>query len=828
MRFKTSLIILLFIFLSYNTVNTAFGQAINIVRNFDFEEHQESGFDSWQTGAWNDRPGMADFLPDKDIFYSGRQSARLTSNFATDARFKQKIAVEADSYYRLSCQIKTENIPSENKGANLSIEGLLDTTADITGTNDWQYVELYGKTDKEQEEIVLTLGLGGYGSLNTGTAWFDDVRVEKLEALPEGVNAINLFKSETQPKKDETKPSPAVIILPSLFLLSLALGIIYASSSIFNRKNSEFKSNAGGVNKANQKQSKLGFLIDKKDIIIMSVLTGVYLIPALFNLGSLKVPETYWKPSKSGESVIMDFGRHIQLSRIFYYNGLGDGKFKVEYEDPSGSFLPLSNIEVDDLFTWKYVEAQVNTNRIKLITDVPGAMINEIGIYQNGKDTPVNIISISDASEAAGPSKGIENLLDEQNTIPSRPSFMTDTYFDEIYHARTAYEHIHKIHPYEWTHPPLGKVIISIGILIFGMNPFGWRIMGTLFGAAMIPLMYLFGKKLFGNRFFAFCTAFLMTVDFMHFAQTRIATIDVYGTFFIILMYYFMFDYFMNKSYQVGFKKSLKPLFLSGLFFGIGSASKWIAIYGGAGLAVLFFTAKILEYIDYRKAIREYTITQKEKPAWTNNFIKYNIIGTCLYCVLFFVVIPLLIYFISYIPHMIVPGAQSPVKLVIDLQKQMFSYHNDLVDTHPFSSPWYEWPIIFKPIWYYTGGDLPSGKVSTIGILAVGMSAITVVKKRDKAMLVVFTGLFFQFFPWTLISRLTFIYHYFASVPFVIMAIVYMLKNLSEDIAGFNKYIYIYLGLTALLFVIFYPALSGLIIDKWYIDGLKWFPSWIF
>lgn len=35
----------------------------------------------------------------------------------------------------------------------------------------------------------------------------------------------------------------------------------------------------------------------------------------------------------------------------------------------------------------------------------------------------------------------------------------------------------------------------------------------------------------------------LFAADFMHFAQTRIATIDVYITFFIILMYYFMYDY---------------------------------------------------------------------------------------------------------------------------------------------------------------------------------------------------------------------------------------------------------------------------------------------
>jgi len=41
-----------------------------------------------------------------------------------------------------------------------------------------------------------------------------------------------------------------------------------------------------------------------------------------------------------------------------------------------------------------------------------------------------------------------------------------------------------------------------------------------------------------------------MMFDFMHFSQTRIATIDSYVTLFVILMYYHMYDYFINKSYN--------------------------------------------------------------------------------------------------------------------------------------------------------------------------------------------------------------------------------------------------------------------------------------
>ena len=145
-------------------------------------------------------------------------------------------------------------------------------------------------------------------------------------------------------------------------------------------------------------------------------------------------------------------------------------------------------------------------------------------------------------------------LVDEQDTVPEEPSYFNGMIFDEIYHARTAYENIHNMSVYEWTHPPLGKLIIALGILIFGMKPFGWRIMGALFGVAMVPLMYVFAKRIFKRTDFAFITAGLWAFDCMHFTQTRIATIDVYGVFFILLMFFFMYEYVRQDYFAAPLK----------------------------------------------------------------------------------------------------------------------------------------------------------------------------------------------------------------------------------------------------------------------------------
>ncbi len=118
------------------------------------------------------------------------------------------------------------------------------------------------------------------------------------------------------------------------------------------------------------------------------------------------------------------------------------------------------------------------------------------------------------------------------------------------------------------------------------MTPFGWRFLGTLFGVLMLPVIYILPKGSSAARPSGRVTLVLAS-DFMHFVQTRIATIDTYAVFFILLMYLFMYGFITTGS--------RRELALSGIFFGIGAASKWTCIYAGAGLAVIWLIYVIRE-----------------------------------------------------------------------------------------------------------------------------------------------------------------------------------------------------------------------------------------
>lgn len=168
----------------------------NLVSNPGFENGQVGSFDGWNVNIWDKNAGVTEIRSDGLLKYSGNASACIVNNLANDSRLTQNISVEENSFYRLSCMVRTENVGSGAKGANISAEGLLDTSDDVKGTSDWKSVSVYGKTKKGQTSFILAIGLGGYGSVNTGSAWFDDISVVKVDSVPSGAKIINLYSNE--------------------------------------------------------------------------------------------------------------------------------------------------------------------------------------------------------------------------------------------------------------------------------------------------------------------------------------------------------------------------------------------------------------------------------------------------------------------------------------------------------------------------------------------------------------------------------------------------------------------------------------------------------
>lgn len=779
----------------------------------------------WTTYDWNAASGNNGQSSFK-ISGGKKDGLLLHINAATpnDARFVREMDVEPDTAYRISCRVRSQNIGSSSRGAGISVLEIQDGSPDIKGDHDdWQLLEFYGKTGAEQHKLSVTVGIGGYGSLNSGSAWFKDLVVEKVAKVPAGVQIAAL--------QDQPTPAPApagrsksggkvIAVIGCLGLLLAGLGILIRRRL---GKKDEKEPERQHVTASVQTR------VDRCDIAIMAAMTAVCLLISLYNLGNHTAPETGWQPASSGEMVTVELGLEVDLSRIYYHCGInelsGDGsRFTLAARNPDGTFVKLVSFAKEDVGIWKFAEVDVRTSAVRLTADTPGGRLNEIAFVEKGSQVPLTGLKIVENKVSATDRGKPEELLDEQAKFEYTPSFRNGFYFDEIYHARSAWEMLNQIEPYESTHPPLGKLLISSGIAIFGMNPFGWRVVGALFGVALVPLMYLFGLKLFRNRFYAFCAGFLMMVEFMRFAQSRVALIDVYGVFFILVMYYFILDLFPPKDERPS-RSVNRTLLLAGAAFGIGAACKWIALYAGCGLSLLVILRTLA---DLRKG---------DYPAGSGatKFLLQRIAV----CLVAFGVIPLLIYLLAYLPYMFLPGPGHGIADVLRLQAHMLNYHRQLHATHPFASPWWSWPLDLHPMWIYTGTGLPDGIASSIvtfgnpaifwlGIPAVATSAFLAIRRRDAGMGVVLAALLFQYLPWVGINRLAFIYHFFSSVPFVILCLVATIRSIENCCPRFRAVTWGYLGIAAGLFAVFYPILSGMLVSQSYIDSLKWFPTWFF
>ena len=124
----------------------------------------------------------SEFKRDSEIKYSKADSYRIVSNTANDATFYKKVKVQKNMPYKVTCMVKTENVISEDDisgvGAQISVIGTTEKSIAITGTQDWQKIEMIVNS-KDREEVDIGFRLGGYLGKCTGTAWFSDFTFEE-------------------------------------------------------------------------------------------------------------------------------------------------------------------------------------------------------------------------------------------------------------------------------------------------------------------------------------------------------------------------------------------------------------------------------------------------------------------------------------------------------------------------------------------------------------------------------------------------------------------------------------------------------------------------
>ena len=546
----------------------------------------------------------------------------------------------------------------------------------------------------------------------------------------------------------------------------------------------------------------------------MAVLSILYLLLSNYNLGAGQIPVNPGEPPSSG-MVVFKLHPSSIISSIYVLTG-GERPVKFQlYSGHPGNWSHITSFEGEGYYRWNSVNINRSTQYIALSFSGKQGKISEIVL--TGQDEEMLDVGEANIWVEGNEAYDVTNLIDEQDAVNFPPTRFSQAHFDEVYYVRTAKEHLEMREVYEWTHPPLGKLLIASGMLLFGFNPYGWRIMNVLFSTLMIPVIYVFSKWMFKSRTAATFSASLLALDFMHFTMGRIATPETFAVFFNLASNLFFYDNYRSLVEEGKLRKT--SIFLGSLFFSLGFSTKWYTVFGLMGQ---LFLISLFLFRNWRSS--ETGSTMNVRPLLTQ----------LLSILLLSLFVSVFVYLSTYIPHLLMGNSLIDVYA---LQWKMLKYHSSLKAVHPFSSAWWSWPLSLRPLWL-TIDNLQEGWVSTV--VAMGNPLIwwtgtffTIlvgdrgIKKRDETSIFITATILFQWLPFAFMSRCLFIYHFFINVPNLILASTYFLDESWRNPSR-RAYVAAYMIATATAFAIFYPVISGHPIIDQYRMLLRWLPSWVF
>ena len=107
--------------------------------------------------------------------------------------------------------------------------------------------------------------------------------------------------------------------------------------------------------------------------------------------------------------------------------------------------------------------------------------------------------------------------------------------------------------------------MIAFSMWLIGNNEYGFRLPSVLLGTLSILLFYLLLKRVSGDKLLSLIAAFLFSFDNLVFVHSRIATLDIFVLFFMILGFYWYFG---------------KEMELSGVAFALSTLCKIGGLYG--------------------------------------------------------------------------------------------------------------------------------------------------------------------------------------------------------------------------------------------------------
>jgi dolichyl-phosphate-mannose-protein mannosyltransferase len=387
-------------------------------------------------------------------------------------------------------------------------------------------------------------------------------------------------------------------------------------------------------------------------------------------------------------------------------------------------------------------------------------------------------------------------------------------------------------------HPPHGKLLAALGLKLGGyqggqsfetiatpldeLDPRLLRVVPALAGSLVPVLVFLILTQLGASAWAALLGGWAALFDNALLLQTRVLALEG----FLILAMLAAISLALAAIHQRSRLRQSLLCLGAGLCVGIAVGTKFTGLTSAALVA---FILLVPQRPDYR-------------------FGRSIGLGLCA------LLGALVAYFGGWVMHFTLLDQPGPgdiwgapsgdmLRDIIDIHRAMFKANYGLSATHPNGSPWWGWPWMWRPIYYFAGDGAAIYLVgnpvvwwgSSAGLLLVlwgnvrrtvaggGLSGQPAVGHAVR--LLPLLGFLVSFLPYLVIPRVMFLYHYLPSLMFAIVAVALWLDQLGWTRPGsFREQSRAFRWLVILIpagFLLMSPLTYGLHLPDWLLGAVS-------
>lgn len=443
--------------------------------------------------------------------------------------------------------------------------------------------------------------------------------------------------------------------------------------------------------------------------------------------------------------------------------------------------------------------------------------------------------------------------------------YPSQTVFDEVHFGKFISGYLTGEYFFD-IHPPLGKLLITGFGYLSGFRPGfefteigktfpDWhykalRFLPTLAGALLALVFFGVALQLKISPLSSFLGGILISLENALITQSRFILLDSFLLLFGLSAVYFYFRYLNRKE-----GGTLKPRYLwaTGIFIALAGSIKWTGF--GFGLTIL-----VLEIFRLWPGFNLLKFRKNHHLCAKTFWLALVAVPALVYISFFALHFKLLPQsgtgdaFMSIAFRKTLVGApeyDNPdiqpagfIKKFAELNSLLYAANQRITANHPYSSAFYTWPLMARPVYYWNQTEANSPPDSppkearlyllgnpfiwwsstlAMAFILIYSVYLTLRKKTvNKIFGMVSLGYLLNLLPFVFISRVMFLYHYFPSLLFAVLGLLYLIDKNAKR----KELVISALVAAAVFFLYFSPLTYGFSLPSWWLDKLAWLPTW--